>query len=229
MLDLIIFDMDGVIVDTEYFGFEHLKNFIDEIKTRQSPISHQEYSAIIGRSYDDLYLAIKTLSQTDLSVNDIGKMLSEYVQKHIKEIDYISIFRKDIIEIIHFAKQQNIKLAIASSSSRQQIENILILCKIRPHFDFIISGKELPQSKPNPAIYQKVLAHFSIPANKAVTIEDSSHGIQAAKKAGITVIAYEETRIAIDQTLADYKGKNMLEILDIIKRLHFKNRTKNEI
>ncbi|QGM81070.1 HAD family hydrolase [Otariodibacter oris] len=220
MLNLIIFDMDGVIVDSEFVGFSYLQKFVEQIKQRTTPISHEEYSAIIGRSYDDLYLAIKDLSQSNLSIKEIGIKLGEFSKQHLSNIDYFSIFRKDILHIIQFAKQNNIKLALASSSEVKRMEQILADCGIRQYFDYVVSGTVFPKSKPHPEIYQHVLAHFNLSADQAIAIEDSSLGIESAKGAGIKVIAYEENRMAMDQSLADYKGKDMQAILAIIQHLY---------
>ncbi|WP_373778317.1 HAD family hydrolase [Glaesserella sp.] len=219
MLKLIVFDMDGVIVDSEYQGFSFLKQFIESLKTHDDDITHEQYSAIIGCSYDDLYQAIKSLSQSELTLTQIGEKLLQEYNSSVGEYNYLTIFRKDIIDIIQFAKQQGIKLAVASSSEQTHIEKVLGLCDIHQHFDLILSGRKFPKSKPDPAIYQAVLTYFGIKGYEAVAIEDSSHGIRAAKAAGLTVIAYEETRMAIDQSQADYKGKTMLEILNIIQQL----------
>ncbi|MGX2957103.1 HAD family hydrolase [Ursidibacter arcticus] len=223
MLKLIIFDMDGVIIDSEYMGFGLLQRFVNELKTFDEPISLQQFSSVVGRSYQDLFLAIKQLSKSPLSVEEIGERLLNYDKDYWENLDYLAIFRQDIHHIIHFAKANNIKLAVASSADRKHIERILTLTQIREHFDFIMSGKELVKSKPDPTIYQKVLAHFNLNADQVIAIEDSEHGIASAKGAGLKVIAYEETRILIDQSKADFKGKDMNAILTILQSLHFAN------
>lgn len=223
MLKLIIFDMDGVIIDSEFMGFAQLKEFINEIKTFPQEITHEQFSAIVGRSKRDLFLAIKTLSQSQLSIDEIGEGLLSYNPEFWQNVDYLSIFRHDIKHIIQFAKQHQIKLAVASSGQREHIERILTLGGVREEIDFVMSGWELAKSKPDPTIYLKVLEHFAIPAEQTVAIEDSSYGIAAAKGAGIPVIAYEETRIAIDQSQANFKCRDMLHILEMIKQLHTTN------
>ncbi|QIM62844.1 hypothetical protein A1D29_05815 [Pasteurellaceae bacterium Orientalotternb1] len=219
MLKLIIFDMDGVIIDSEFVGFHLLKKFVNELRTFEEPITDMQLSAIIGRSYGDLFLAIQQLCRSPLSIEEIGERLLNYDKDYWQSIDYLSIFRHDIKHIIAFAKANHIKLALASSADRNHIEHILTLGGIRTDFDFIMSGRELPKSKPDPTIYRNVLEHFHLPAEQAIAIEDSSHGIAAAKGAGLRVIAYEERRLAMDQSQADFKGEDMKAILAIIKKL----------
>ena len=111
-------------------------------------------------------------------------------------------------------------MAIASSSHLAQIQNILTQCDIIQYFDLIVSGEQFERSKPDPTIYRHPLEKLGAQAKNAVAIEDSFFGIQAAKAAGISVIAYEEKRMHIDQSNADYCGKNMNDILAIIRQLH---------
>uniref|UniRef100_UPI0035A1B48D HAD-IA family hydrolase n=1 Tax=Glaesserella sp. TaxID=2094731 RepID=UPI0035A1B48D len=73
---------------------------------------------------------------------------------------------------------------------------------------------------PDPAIYRYTLDTLGVCAEHAVAIEDSYYGMISAKGAGLTVIGYEEKRMIIDQSPADYMGKDMSEILAVIKRLH---------
>ena len=111
-------------------------------------------------------------------------------------------------------------MAVASSSHLVHIQNILTQCDIIQYFDLIVSGEQFQRSKLDPTIYRYTLEKLGAPAKNAVAIEDSFFGIQAAKAAGISVIAYEEKRMHIDQSNADYCGKNMNDILAITRQLH---------
>lgn len=135
-------------------------------------------------------------------------------------MDYRTIFRSDIKQIIEFAKAHRIKLAVASSSALSHISNILTVCGIKDDFDLIVTGDDFARSKPDPAIYRHTLDSLGVSAEHAVAVEDSYYGMLAAKGAGVTVIGYEEKRMIVDQSLADYMGKDMTEILALIKWLH---------
>ncbi|MCK3657581.1 phosphatase [Pasteurellaceae bacterium Pebbles2] len=219
-LQAIIFDMDGVIVDTEYLEFSLQRKFILDLKEHQNDISHEQYSQVAGKSLKDIPLIVKELSGSSLPLAEIQQHYYAFFQKIFSEVDYLTIFRQDIKQIIQFAKQNNIKLAVASSSALAHIHNILSCCGIKDDFDLIVSGEMFEHSKPDPTIYRYTLEKLGVSHKNAVAIEDSYYGMVAAQQAGITVIGYEETRMAIDQSLADYKGKDMLEILAIIQQIH---------
>lgn len=219
MLQAIIFDMDGVIVDTEYVEFTLQKNFIARIQEHNDPISHQQYSEVVGKSLKDIPIVIKKLSGSSLSIEEIRNRYYVFFKEIFSQVDYLSIFRKDITQIIRFAKANHIKLAVASSSALDHINHILTICGIKNEFDLIISGEDFPHSKPDPTIYRYTLEKLNVPAEHAVAIEDSYYGMVAAKGAGLKVIGYQETRMVIDQSLADYMGKDMLDILAIINNI----------
>ncbi|QIW16318.1 phosphatase [Pasteurellaceae bacterium RH1A] len=220
MLQAIIFDMDGVIVDTEYVEFALQKQFIEKIKEHDRPITLEEQSQVVGRGLQEIPAIVKKLSQSQLSLEEIRQRYYAFFQDLFSSVDYLSIFRQEIKQIINFAKQNQIKLAVASSSALSHIDNILTTCGIKQDFDLIVSGEQFERSKPDPTIYLYTLAQLGVEAAHSVAIEDSYFGMQAAKEAGLQVIGYEEKRMLIDQSLADEMGKDMLEILAIVQRLH---------
>lgn len=216
MLKAIIFDMDGVIVDTEYTEFMLQKEFIEKLKQHSRPITLEQQSETVGKSLNDIPEIIKKLSGTSLSLQQIRQQYRDFFRQIFSQVDFVSIFRQEIKHIIHFAKQNNIKLAVASSSPLTHIENILSTCGIKQDFDLIVSGEMFSASKPNPEIYQYTLNILQVSAQNAIAIEDSYYGILAAKKAGLTVIAYEEKRMIVDQSQADYIAPDMNAILQLI-------------
>lgn len=171
-------------------------------------------------SVKEIPAMIKKLCSSPLSVAEITERYQRFTQQLFSQLDYLSIFRQDINKIIQFAKQNGIKLAVASSSCKAHIDNILSICGIKEEFDLIVSGENFQRSKPDPTIYRYTLEQLGVRAENAVAVEDSFYGMVAAKEAGITVIGYQETRMIIDQSLADYMGKDMQEILGIICQLH---------
>ena len=198
MLKAIVFDMDGVIVDTEYVDFQLQSELVKKIAKKPERLTHADFSRLVGRSYENLLEAIKAISQTDLSLVGIEQRLNEIAEQKYFQLDYRPLFREKIVDILDYAKEQGIKLAVASSSREEHILEVLRACGIRDYFDVIVSGENFSESKPNPAIYQAALRSLNVAANQAVAIEDSSYGILAAKSANLTVIAYEETRMLVD-------------------------------
>lgn len=219
MLQAIIFDMDGVIVDTEYVEFALQRQFIQAINERTDEISEAEYSQVVGKALKDIAQIVKEITHSKIPLEEITQRYDAFFHSIFDSMDFKTIFREDIKQIIQFAKQHNIKLAVASSSALAHIKNILTQCEIINEFDLIVTGDYFKQSKPHPEIYQYTMQQLGVQPEYSVAVEDSYFGMTAAKAAGMICIGYEEKRMQIDQSLADYMGKNMLEILDIIKKL----------
>ncbi|BDR57067.1 haloacid dehalogenase [Xylocopilactobacillus apis] len=209
--------MDGVIVDTEYHDFQIQKAFIAEFNPNHN-FSDKDFLQLVGKSYEDLYRLLQKFLDDKLSIKEVEREFDRFSEKQYKNIDYQSLFRKDILFILDYAKEHKLSLAVASSSTRQHILEVLEACQIKDYFDVINSGEALQQSKPNPEIYLKTLNELNLAADECLTVEDSYYGITAAKNAGIKTIAYQETRMKIDQSNADVCAKNMLEVLDYVKQ-----------
>ena len=100
-------------------------------------------------------------------------------------------------------RERNVRVALASSSPRSNIREVLAACGLAHAFEVVMSGAELAESKPNPAIYLHTLKLLGLPAEACCCIEDSVPGITAGKRAGLTVIARRETRFGFVQDAAD--------------------------
>ncbi|WP_042221657.1 HAD family hydrolase [Oceanobacillus manasiensis] len=216
MLKAIIFDMDGVIVDSEILDYKFQKEFI--LKEGGST-NEEELSELIGKSYNDLYGNMLKLIGNKCSMKDLIDKFTIFIEQRYEEINYISIFREDILGILSYAKSKKIKLAVASSSPEKHIHRILKECNIFTYFDIIVSGENFPESKPNPEIYLHTLNKLKVSPQESIAIEDSYSGILAAKAAKIPVIAYEENRMPVDQSMADFTGQDMKKILRLIHDL----------
>lgn len=221
----IIFDMDGVIVDTEFLDYNIQKAFIIRENGNDLQKDTIDYSELVGRSYDDLYRTMQGFIDQQYSLEDLKQKFLLFNEERYCSLDYPALFRKDIVGILREAKKQERLLAVASSSEYAHILEVLDACGIAEYFDVIYSGEFVKESKPNPEIYKNTLTKLGVLPEHAIAVEDSSHGIGAAKAAGIPTIAYQETRMAIDQSKADYLGADMVEIKGIIAA-HFADKNK---
>lgn len=219
MVQAIIFDMDGVIVDTEYLDFQLQKQFIQSISSHFDCLCEEDFSSLVGSSYQQLAQAIQDLSGSPWTLEEISRQFEKYAREHYRDVSYSCLFRQDMLAILDYAKEKGIKLAVTSSSRKRHIEEVLESCGILSYFDTLVSGEFFKKSKPEPDIYLATLIRLGVSAQETVAIEDSAYGIAAAKAAGITVIAYEETRLPVDQSQADYCEKDMQAILERIKQL----------
>ena len=218
-LKLIVFDLDGVIVDTEYLDFQLQSGYLRSIASPSVTLGVKDFSSLVGRSGQDLLMQVKNLTQIEKTFAEITAGLKKIEAKKYHPDNYLPLFRQDIVPLLQYAKEQRLLLAVASSTALNYLLDILDNCGIRNYFDLIVSGEDFESSKPHPEIYLSVLKALHVAPDEAIAIEDSSAGIAAAKAAGMDVIAYEEKRFLIDQTQANLICKNMRAIFCHIKSL----------
>lgn len=210
----IIFDMDGVLVDTEWLYYQRL---VEMMKSLECYVEDDTLKSVVGMSGTHFYPFIANYANMD--VDKMIDFYQAYETSHPVTYNYDKIFRRDSIDIMQYAKKQRLGLAIASSSRREMIERVTKNCDIHHFFDVIMSGEDFKESKPNPEIYLETANNLNLSPNECIAIEDSSIGIKAGKEAGMTVIALEDDRFSIDQSFADYRCSSMSEIAALIEQL----------
>lgn len=125
MISAIVFDMDGVIVDTEYLDYQLQSEYILSISKNSTPLTKEDFSSLVGRSGFDLQKRINQLACTNLSSEDFEVAFQQIERHKYHPETVVPIFRKDMVAILEWAKSQDIKLAVASSSPLDAILTVL--------------------------------------------------------------------------------------------------------
>ena len=207
MIKAVIFDMDGVLVDSEPANNEQVADFMEALKERPTDAF---LDSLVGTSFEVTsqmcvdYLGLK------MDPQKFAEDLGEYMGSH--PFQYSKYLNPNVREILEDLRTREYKTAIASSSLISQIQRMLKECNLENEFDLILSGEMFVESKPNPEIYLVAAQKLGVEPSECLVIEDSSFGIEAGKRAGMKVLALEDTRYGIDQSQADHKISNMLEI-----------------
>lgn len=219
-LDAFIFDMDGVIVDTEIIDYRIQSEFVRWVNAEHGNDSDGlDFTGLVGASYAALDHQLWSLTYGVLPKSEIHRRFESFEAACSADIDYASLFRPETVEVLDVLHERRALTAVCSSSPNSRIEAVLGACGVLDRFDVVYSGEDVPQSKPHPQIYLNTLAELSRAAGREIlpercaALEDSTFGIAAAKAAGIgLVIAYEETRVAIDQSQADIMAHDMADV-----------------
>ena len=132
-------------------------------------------------------------------------------------LDYRTILNPHVLNVLPRLKKAGYKLAIASSSSMENIKTVTSQCGIDQYFDCMVSGFDFEESKPDPAIYLETLQRLDLKPEEVIAIEDSTYGIQACINANVRVIAKEDHRYNFNQGLADVIASDILEAFNIIE------------
>ena len=202
----VIFDMDGVLIDSEpvylHHQYAHLKPSYPWITLESMyplvGISGQEYMPFMAklcRRTDDAAF------RQEMDAMNAGC-----------QVYYPDILRKEVRPLLHELKQMGLQVALASSSSRECIEQVLTQCKIRELFDCIVSGHEFTRSKPDPEIYRFTMDKLGRRPEECLIVEDSTYGVQAGTAAGGVVAALRDERFPFDQRAAQLHIDSLAEL-----------------
>ena len=198
-LQLIVYDFDGLIIDTESAILGAWQDAYDHC---DRPFPHDTFQEMIGRAdhpfdpWDDLLAngnAFASREELDARFNRINESLIER-----------SPVLPGVIERLFEARARGIPAAVASSSSHSWVDRHLENRELTRHFDLILCRDDVEHAKPWPDLYLSVLDHFGVPASNAVAFEDSLNGMTAAKAAGMAcVVIPNATTTTHDFSAAD--------------------------
>lgn len=215
MIKAVIFDMDGVIIDSE---MEYLKRDLAFAQKKNPSVVLSDLFGMVGSSKEDAWSCMARAINNGQTWQEIR---DEYRsgQDVFSEVDYRKIFRSEIPEILDFIQALGLKLALASSTQREIIERVLNENHIRSYFPVVVTGAQFKRSKPDPEIYHYTASQLSVPESQCLVIEDSTFGITAASRAGMKIAALIDDRFGFDRSLADYQMENLREIPKIVQSL----------
>lgn len=212
MIKAVIFDMDGVLVDTEEAYQERRKNFMI---SQGYQVDNIDFMRFVGETFETLWSHIEPYVNVDC--HTLQERYISYKAEH--PLSYGDVIIQGVKETIEALYQEGYKLAVASASSKKDIYLALDTIGVRQYFDSIISARELPKSKPDPMVYIKTLEALELSSSEAVVVEDSPVGIQAAKSANLYTFAFHQPHYRLDQSKSDEvitALPNLIERLKII-------------
>ncbi|MDL1913141.1 MAG: HAD family phosphatase [Bergeyella sp.] len=185
-LQAVLFDMDGVIVNTEPL---HKKAFYKVFGNLGIHVSSEFYASFMGSSTKNVVNKLVNEFSLDMSQEKILSEKRKYFKYFFDTEEGFSLLPgvKDLIETYHEA---GITLVLASSASKSSIEWVFDKFDLHPYFKDKISGESLQESKPHPEIFEIAARRSGTPKKNCMVIEDSTNGIKAARKAGIFCAAY---------------------------------------
>ena len=186
MIRALIFDFDGLILDTETPEFLAWQSIYRE---HGYELPAHEWGKIVGGYGISNFDAAEHLARLAHGRLDAVSLRARH-QAESAAVIASSPILPGVENIIHEAKKLGLKLAIASSSSHSWVDTHMKRLGIFDHFDKIICAEDVPpgRTKPNPDLFLEVLDQFKIRANEAVVFEDSPNGVKASQSAGIFVV-----------------------------------------
>lgn len=204
----VIFDMDGVIIDSEPI---HLEVDMKTLKELGCDISEEELGKYVGTTNEYMFEDLKRAYNISESIEEIIDKKVKMTKDKIINSDLEPII--GIKELLIDLKNKNILTAIASSSPRDFIDLVISKFKLQNYFTYIISGEEVQNGKPAPDIYIEAAKKLGVLSKECIVIEDSKNGVLASKSAGMKCIGFQNVNSGNqDLSKADVVVKSIPEI-----------------
>ena len=200
MLKGLLFDMDGVLVNNLEV---HRAAFAEFFRRYGVERSFDELSRVFGKGNDDIMGELMPKEVVErVGIRELG-----YEKEAIYREIYAPIIEPQpgLLAFLAEAEEAGLRSAVGSSGYRVNVDFVLDKCRIRSYFEAIVAGDEVTRCKPDPEIYLTAAAKLGLKPEECVVFEDAEAGIEAAKRAGIKVVALATTfsREFLEGTEAD--------------------------
>lgn len=187
MIKAVLFDMDGVIIDSELM---HKQIELDMLKSFGANVERRDIETMAGTTTKEFWQTMKDRYNLSFAVDEVVKVKrAKYFEELCATKDIGPI--EGIPELLQRLKDNKLKIALASSSPLNVIEKVVTEFKIREYFDVLVTGDYVERGKPAPDIFIYAAKEIGVNPEECVVIEDSGNGVRAAKAAGMKCIAFK--------------------------------------
>lgn len=189
MIKAIIFDMDGLMIDSERVTFECYQEIL---KGMNLTMDEEFYKTLLGKPLKGIYQRFYDVYGNDFPIEDVIKDVHALMAKRF-ETEGVPI-KTGLKSLLEYLKENNYKTIVATSSNRDRVDTILSQAQITDYFDDSICGDEVTKGKPNPEVFLKSCQKLGVNVDEAIVLEDSEAGIQASYDANIKVICIPDMK-----------------------------------
>ena len=222
--EAVIFDMDGVLIDSEPIHIEIERKLFDKLGIAVSADIHRTY---LGTAGDYMYNDIKTRFGLSQPIEELLEFDENFRVDYFKSLGKMNL-NEGVLEFLNLIKSSGIRLAVATSSSPEMAKTLLERCGIISFFDAVVTTSEAGKSKPGPEVYLLAAQKIDVKPSGCLVFEDSPNGLLAAKNAGMHCVAIETSSVnVLELSKADYVIKTFsgMTISDLAEIYSLKNLT----
>lgn len=196
MIEAVIFDMDGLLIDSEPFWLEAQREMLPRVGIRMTDDMWKETLGIRNKEVVKLLYAKHPWDLNRISLEDLDDKIAEYV---IDSINRKGEAMEGVGELLSFFREQNVKTALASSSDFRVIDAVLDKLNIQDSFEVVHSAETEEYGKPHPAVYLTTAKKLGIAPLNCLALEDSVNGLISAKAARMKCVVVPGNPISNDK------------------------------
>ncbi len=185
MIKAVIFDLDGVIVDTAHYHYIAWQRLAKELGISFTEKENERLKGVSRMRSLEIILEIGDVSLSEFKKEELATKKNSWFVEYIEAIRPNEIF-PGVSEMLTSLKQKGYKVALASSS--KNAETVLRLLQIKPLFDTVVDGTMITHSKPDPEIFLLAASKLGIDPHQCVVFEDAEAGVDAALAAGMKCV-----------------------------------------
>jgi len=203
----VVFDLDGVLVNTDRFHYLAWKSILQDLGKDFSVEDNEQIKGVARSKSLEILLQMKNIKMSEVEKMRVLRKKNNLYLEYITEIDedYLLKGVKDFLELLKF---NGLRTAIASTSDNTSL--VLEMTGLKKYFDVIIDGYKVKAPKPNPEVYLVSAIELQIEPDECAVFEDSRAGVLSAKRAGMKVVAVSERMIGeADKCVASLENLNM--------------------
>ena len=194
MIKAVIFDMDGLMIDSERVTFECYQEIL---KPMNLTMDETFYKTLLGKPIKGIYERFYSTYGQDFPIESVIKDVHALMAKRF-ETEGVPV-KKGLSVLLNYLKENGYKTIVATSSNRDRVDTILAQAHITQYFDDSICGDEVTHGKPHPEVFLKSCEKLGVKTDEAFVLEDSEAGIQAASSAGIKVICIPDMKYPTEE------------------------------
>ena len=212
----VVFDLDGLMIDSERVTYEEYKRKLDLLGYHD--FTEDLYKQCLGKNKQGICQVFLDHYGNDFPMQEVWDDVHIWIDERLKQ----QVPKKKGLDVLLlWLKQHQIKTIVATSSSRQRVDEILKNADILPYIDDSICGDEVTHGKPDPEIFLKACEKAGVSIKDAIVLEDSEAGIEAAYRGGLDVICIPDMKYPehIYQVKTTAIFSSLDDVIDYLKNL----------
>lgn len=219
-LKAVIFDMDGVLINSEPIHYAIERIIFDKLGINVSAEIHRTY---LGTAGDFMYSDLKSRFGLSETITELLERDETFRCDYFKNLPGI-LLNEGALTLLHEIKTAGLGLAVATSSSPDMARILLDRCEVFSIFDAVVTTEEAGRSKPAPDVYLLAAKKIGADPENCIVFEDSPNGIRAAKSAGMVCVAIQTDSVGVhelshaDDLIGTFREVTIERLLEIFTR-----------